>query len=133
MTAKVLLPPGWPRPKGYSNGIAARGRMVFVAGEVGWNPLTEKFEHRDFVGQLRQALLNTRAILAEGGAGPEHVVRQTWYVTDKRAYLAKLAEVGAVWREVMGKAFPCMAAVEVKGLMEDAALVEIETTAIVPD
>ena len=129
---QTLLPPGWPRPKGYSNGILAEGRMVFVAGEIGWNPLTEKFEHKDFVGQLRQALQNTVAILAAGGAKPDHVVRQTWFLTDRKEYLANLAAVGQVWRETMGKVFPAMAAIEVKGLMEAEAKIEIETTAVIP-
>jgi enamine deaminase RidA (YjgF/YER057c/UK114 family) len=129
---QTLLPPGWPRPKGYSNGIAAEGRLVFVAGEVGWNPLTEKFEAEDFIGQFRQALQNIVAIMAEAGARPEHIVRMTWYVTDKREYLANLAAVGEAWRAIMGRVFPCMAAVEVKGLMEPDAKIEIETTAVVP-
>ena len=128
----TLLPPGWPRPKGYANGIAAEGRLVFVAGEVGWNPLTETFEARDFLGQFRQTLLNIVAILAEAGAKPEHVVRMTWYVTDKREYLANLAGVGEAWRAVMGRVFPCMSAIEVKGLMEPEAKIEIETTAVLP-
>jgi len=128
-----LLPPGWPRPKGYSNGIEAQGRLVFVAGEVGWNPLTEKFDAKDFVGQFRQTLNNIVAILAEGGAKPEHIVRMTWYVTDKAEYLANLAGVGEAWRAIIGRAFPCMAAIEVKGLMEPEAKIEIETTAVVPD
>lgn len=129
---QTLLPPGWPRPKGYSNGIAAEGRFVFVAGEVGWNPLTEKFEAKDFIGQFRQTLQNIVAILAEAGARPEHIVRMTWYVTDKREYLANLAAVGEAWRAIMGRVFPCMAAIEVKGLMEPEAKIEIETTAVVP-
>ena len=129
---RTLLPPGWPRPKGYANGITAEGRFVFVAGEVGWNPLTEKMEAKDFVGQFRQTLKNVLAVLAEGGAKPEHMVRMTWYVTDKREYLANLAGVGAAWREVMGRVFPCIAAIEVKGLIEPEAKIEIETTAVVP-
>ena len=129
---RSLLPPGWPRPKGYSNGIEAEGRLVFVAGEVGWNPLTEKFDAKDFVGQFRQTLSNIVAIMAEAGAKPEHIVRMTWYVTDKREYLANLAGVGDAWRAIMGRVFPCMAAIEVKGLMEPDAKIEIETTAVVP-
>jgi enamine deaminase RidA (YjgF/YER057c/UK114 family) len=129
---QALLPPGWPRPKGYANGIAAEGRFVFVAGEVGWNPLTEKFEAKDFVGQFRQALKNIVAILAEGGAAPEHIVRMTWYVTDKREYLASLKGIGEAYRDIIGRNFPCMAAIEVKGLMEPEAKIEIETTAVVP-
>ena len=129
---QTLLPPGWPRPKGYSNGIAAAGKFVFVAGEIGWNPLTEKFEAKDFVGQFRQSLKNIVAIMAEAGAKPEHMVRQTWYVTDKQEYLASLRGVGEAWREIMGRVFPCIACVEVKGLMENDAKVEIETTAVLP-
>jgi enamine deaminase RidA (YjgF/YER057c/UK114 family) len=129
---QTLLPPGWPRPKGYSNGIAAEGRLVFVAGEVGWNPLTEAFDAKDFIGQFRQTLANIVAIMAEAGARPEHIVRMTWYVTDKREYLANLAAVGEAWRAIMGRVFPCMAAIEVKGLMEPEAKIEIETTAVVP-
>lgn len=130
MTRKTLQPPGWPRPKGYANGIAAEGRFVFTAGVVGWNG-NEVFEHQDFVGQFRQALLNTRAILAEGGAAPSDIVRMTCYVTDKSDYLASLAETGAAWREILGKTFPCMAVVEVSALIEDAARIEIETTAVI--
>ncbi|MGH7004558.1 MAG: RidA family protein [Alphaproteobacteria bacterium] len=129
---RTLLPPGWPRPKGYSNGIAAEGKFVFVAGEVGWDPVTEKFPAKDFVGQFRQALKNIVAIMAEGGAKPEHMVRMTWYVVDRAEYLASLKGVGEAWREIMGRSFPCIAAIEVKGLMEAEAKIEIETTAIVP-
>lgn len=128
----ILQPPGWPRPKGYANGIAARGRLVFTAGVIGWTT-EEVFEHRDLAGQFRQALLNTRAILAEGGAEPAHIVRMTCYVTDKRDYIASRAAIGEAWREVLGKVFPCMAVVEVKGLVEDAAKIEIEVTAVVPE
>lgn len=130
MTRKILQPEGWPRPKGYSNGIAASGRMVFTAGVVGWNE-EEKFAAKDLAGQFRQALLNTRAILAEGGARPEHIVRMTCYVTDKREYLASAGEIGAAWRGVLGRVFPCMALVEVVALVEDEAKIEIETTAVV--
>ncbi len=129
---QTLLPPGWPRPKGYANGIATEGKLVFVAGEVGWNPLTEKFDVKDFAGQFRQTLKNTLAILAEAGAGPQHIVRMTWYVTDKREYLANLQAVGDAYREIVGRHYPCMAAIEVKGLMEPEAKIEIETTAVVP-
>jgi enamine deaminase RidA (YjgF/YER057c/UK114 family) len=128
---KTLLPPGWPRPRGYSNGVEAEGRLVFVAGQIGWTP-QGKFEQRTFAGQFRQTLDNTLAVLREAGAGPEHVARMTWYITDKRAYLAALAEIGAIWREKMGRNYPAMAVVEVKALIEDEALVEIETTAVVP-
>ena len=129
---EILQPPGWPRPKGYANGIAATGRFVFTAGVIGWN-VEEKFEHKTLAGQFRQALENTRAILAEGGAQPSDIVRMTCYVTDKREYLASLAEIGAAWREVLGKVFPCMAVVEVSALVEDDAKVEIETTAVVSE
>lgn len=127
---QVLQPPGWPRPKGYANGIAASGQMVFTAGVVGWNA-EERFEHTDLAGQFRQALINTRAILAEGGAEPADIVRMTCYVTDKQEYIVARAAVGDAWREVLGKVFPCMAVVEVSGLIEDEAKVEIETTAVV--
>ena len=129
---EILNPAGWPRPRGYSNGIAATGRMVFVAGMVGWSA-EERFETDDFAGQFRQALENIRAVLAEAGAGPEHVVRMTMYFTSKAEYLAQLKEVGAAWRDVMGRTYPTMAAVEVSALMEDRAKLEIETTAVVPE
>jgi enamine deaminase RidA (YjgF/YER057c/UK114 family) len=127
----VLLPEGWPRPSGYSNGIAASGRLVFVAGQIGWNP-QRQFEARDLVAQVRQTLLNTLAVLEAGGAGPGDVVRMTWFITDKRAYLASLRELGGIWRELFGPHYPAMSVVEVSALIEDAALVEIETTAVVP-
>jgi|TARA_B100000530_G_scaffold327327_1_gene266979 enamine deaminase RidA (YjgF/YER057c/UK114 family) len=126
-----LNPRGWKRPKGYSNGIAAEGRFVFVAGMVGWNA-DEKFESGDFVDQFRSALENTVAVLKEGGAGPEHICRMTMYFTDKQLYLSRLPEVGQAYRDVIGKNFPTMAAVQVVALMEDDAKVEIETTAVVP-
>ena len=128
---KALNPPGWNRPKGYSNGIAAEGRCVFVAGMVGWTA-EEKFESDDFVDQFRLALKNTVAVLGEGGAGPEHICRMTMYFTDKQEYLSRLSEVGQAYRDVIGKNFPTMAAVQVVALMEDRAKVEIETTAVVP-
>ena len=129
---KTLLPPGWPRPKGYANGIAAKGRVIVTAGVVGWNA-QELFETDDLAGQFRQVLLNTLAILAQGGAGPEHVVRMTCYVTDIAAYRAGLAGIGAAWRELMGKNFPVMAVVGVTALVEPKAKIEIETTAMVPE
>lgn len=129
---RALLPPGWPRPKGYSNGIAARGTMIFTAGVVGWDE-EERFVAADLPGQFRQVLANTLAILAEGGAGPEHIVRMTWYIVDRGAYLAALPEIGAIYRELIGKNFPTMAVVEVSGLIEAEALIEIETTAVVPE
>ena len=127
---RTLLPEGWPRPKGYANGVEAEGRLVFVAGQIGWTP-EGRFEERTFAGQFRQTLENTLAVLAEAGAGPEHVARMTWYVTSKPAYLAALGEIGAIWREAMGRNYPAMAVVEVSALMEDEALIEIETTAVV--
>ncbi len=128
---RTLLPPGWPRPKGYANGVEAEGRLVFVSGQVGWTP-EGQFEAKTLPAQFAQTLDNTLAVLREAGAGPEHVVRMTWYITDKRAYLAAQAEIGAIWREKMGKTFPAMAVVGVKALIEDEALIEIETTAVVP-
>ncbi|MEE2996096.1 MAG: RidA family protein [Pseudomonadota bacterium] len=128
---RYLNPPGWKRPKGYSNGILAEGRFVFVAGMVGWNA-EEKFESDNFVTQFRQALVNTVSVLKEGGAGPDDICRMTMYFTDKKEYLTQLTEVGQVYRDVIGMNFPAMAAVQVAALMEDEAKVEIETTAIVP-
>lgn len=130
---EFLQPPDWPRAKGYSNGVAARGKLVFVAGEIGWDPVTEKIEAEDFPGQFRQALKNIVAILDQAGAKPEHIVRMTWFITDKQEYLSALKDVGAAYREVIGKHFPVMAVVEVKGLMEPGAKVEIETTAVIPE
>lgn len=129
---KTLQPEGWPRPKGYSNGISARGRMIFTAGVVGWDE-HESFPEYTLHGQFAQALRNTLAILACDGAGPEHVVRMTTYVIDRSEYLANRDEIGAAWREIMGANYPAMALVEVSGLVEGAAKVEIETTAVVPD
>lgn len=127
----TLLPDGWPRPKGYANGISAQGRLVFVAGMVGWDA-QGVFHSDDFAAQTRQALLNVAAVLREAGAGPEHMARMTWYVTNKAEYLGALREVGQAYREVMGAHYPAMAAVEVSALMEDRAKVEIEVTAVVP-
>lgn len=126
---RVLLPEGWPRPKGYANGVAAEGRQVFVAGQIGWTP--EGVFPEGFAAQFRQTIENTLAVLAEGGAGPEHIVRMTWFVIDKREYVGALREIGAVWRELIGPHYPAMAVVEVKGLIEDAARLEIETTAVI--
>lgn len=128
---RTLLPEGWPRPKGYANGIAAEGRFVFVAGMIGWDE-TGAFPDASFIGQVRRTLESTLAVLKEGGAGPEHVVRMTWYVVDKAEYLASVRELGALWRELFGTHYPAMAVVQVTALMEDAAKVEIETTAVVP-
>ncbi len=126
---RVLHPEGWPRPRGYANGIAAEGRLVFVAGQVGWDE-SQVFRSDDLVEQLRQALKNTLAVLAEAGAGPEQVVRMTCYIVDKRDYLDRSKEIGAVYRALMGQHYPAMAMVEVSALMEDRAKVEIETTAV---
>jgi len=128
----ILLPEGWPRPKGYSNGIAAAGRMIFTSGQVGWNE-NEEFEAKNLVGQVRQTLLNTLAVLKKGGAGPEHIVRITWYITDKQEYIDNLKDIGAAYREVIGRHYPAMALLEVKSLLEDGAKVEIETIAVVED
>ena len=128
---QILQPPGWAKPKGFANGIAATGRQVFVAGQVGWTR-DSKWEAKDFAGQFRQTLQNTLEVLAEAGAKPEHIVRMTWYITDKQEYLASLKEIGAAWRELMGRNYPAMAVVQVVALMEDAAKVEIETTAVLP-
>src|SRR5262245_51910786 len=128
---RVLHPAGWARAKGYANGIAAQGRLVFVGGQIGWNA-EQRFESTDFVAQARQALANIIAVLAEANAGPEHVVRLTWYVVDKREYLESSKALGRAYREVMGRHYPAMSAVEVTALMEDAARVEIEATAVVP-
>lgn len=129
---RVLLPTGWPRPRGYSNGVAARGEMVFVAGMVGWD-VTGRFPSSTLAGQARLALQNIVAVLHEAGAKPEHIVRMTWYVLDKRAYMAAAADLGAAYREIIGSYNAAMSAVEVSALMEDAALVEIEVTAVIPD
>jgi enamine deaminase RidA (YjgF/YER057c/UK114 family) len=128
---KTLLPPGWPRPKGYANGVTATGRMVFVAGMIGWDA-QGVFHTDDMAGQVRQALQNVVDVLKEGGASPEHIVRMTWYVTDKREYLAASAEIGKAFRELIGCFNAAMTAVEVSALIEDRAKVEIEVTAVVP-
>lgn len=125
---RVLLPEGWPRPRGYSNGIAAEGRLIFVAGQIGWTP--DGVFRSGFANQLRQTLANTLAVLAEAGAGPQHIVRMTWFIVDRQEYLANPQEVGAAWRELIGPHYPAMAVVEVKGLIESEARLEIETTAV---
>ena len=130
---KQLLPEGWPRPKGYSNAISVKnGRTIYVAGLVGWNT-NEEFESDRITDQFRTTLENTVAVLKEDDAGPEHIVRMTWYITDKNEYLSNLKEMGAIYRDVMGKNFPAMACVEVSALMEDRAKIEIETTAVIED
>lgn len=130
---QILQPPGWAPPRGYANGVAASGRSVFVAGQIGWNAACQ-FESDDFIAQVRQTLLNIRAVLAEAGAEPRHMTRMTWYLTDKREYIARGREVGAVYREVLGSEYQiAMTAVQVLALMEDRAKVEIEVTAVVPE
>ena len=129
---EILQPPGWPRPKGYANGVAATGRQVFVSGMIGWDA-DGRFQTDDFVGQARQALENIVAVLREAGAGPQHIVRMTWYVLDRREYLDAGPALGAAYRDVIGRNYPSMSAVQVAGLMEERARVEIEVTAVVPD
>lgn len=128
---EVLQPPGWPRPRGYANGIAAEGKLVFVAGQIGWDE-EQRFEGGGLAGQVRRALANVLAVLAEAGGGPENVARMTWYVTDREAYLRELEPIGAAYRELMGRHFPAMAVVVVAGLVEAEAKVEIEATAVLP-
>jgi enamine deaminase RidA (YjgF/YER057c/UK114 family) len=127
----MLQPPGWARPKGYSNGIVASGRMVFVAGQVGWDE-QEVFRTDDLVGQVRQALTNIVAILREAGAEPAHIVRMNWYLADAVEYNARLAEIGAVYRDLIGRHFPAMTALQVAGFVENGAKIEIEVTAMLP-
>ncbi len=129
---KKLQPPEWAEPKGYANGVMARGALIFVGGQIGWNA-AQQFESDDFVAQTGQALRNIVAVLKAGGAGPEHMVRMTWYVVDRVEYINGLKEVGSVYREVMGKNFPAMTCVEVSALVEERARVEIEVTAVLPD
>jgi enamine deaminase RidA (YjgF/YER057c/UK114 family) len=129
---RALQPPGWPPPRGYANGIEARGRLVFVAGQIGWDESGE-FPDGDLPGQVRRTLENVLAVLAEAGAGPGHVARMTWYVTDRDEYVGSLKEIGAAYRDVMGRHFPAMAVVAVTALVEARAKVEIEATAVVPD
>ena len=129
---KHLQPEGWAPAKGYANGIAARGTQIFVGGQIGWNA-QQQFESDDFIAQTAQALRNIVAVLAEAEAGPEHMVRMTWYITDRVEYNARLKELGTVYREVMGRNFPAMTCVQVAALMEARAKVEIEVTAVLPD
>ena len=129
---EILQPEGWAKPIGYANGIAARGKLVFIGGQVGWNG-QQRWETDDFAGQVRQTLQNIVAILAEAGAGPQHITTMTWYFTSRTEYLASLKEVGRAYREVIGKHFPAMAAVEVTALVEERAKVEIQAMAVVPD
>jgi len=129
---RTLQPPGWPRPAGYSNGVAAQGKQIFIAGQIGWDA-QGRFASAQMAGQVKQALENILAILAEAQGRPEHIVRLTWYVTSRDEYYAQLREIGAAYRAVMGKHFPAMSVVQVVALMEAAAKVEIEATAVLPD
>jgi enamine deaminase RidA (YjgF/YER057c/UK114 family) len=132
MSHKTLQPVGWMQPKGYANGIKASGQQIYVGGQIGWNAQCQ-FETDDLVAQIRQALSNCVAVVAAGGGRPEHIVRMTWYLRDKKEYVARLREIGAVYRNVMGRHYPAMSAVQVADLIEDEAKVEIEVTALVPD
>ena len=129
---QMLHPPGWAPAKGYANGVAARGTMIFVGGQIGWNA-EQRFESDDFIAQTRQALANVHAVLACAGASPQHMVRMTWYIVDRVEYNDRLRELGEVYRAVMGKCFPAMTCVEVSALVEARARVEIEVTAVLPD
>ena len=129
---RIVQPDGWPRPRGYANGVLAEGRLLFISGQVAWDE-KEQFASDDIVEQVRQALKNTLTMLEAGGARPEHVARMTWYITDKREYLRRGKEIGAVYRELMGSHYPAMSMVQVSALMEDRAKVEIESTAVIPD
>jgi enamine deaminase RidA (YjgF/YER057c/UK114 family) len=129
---KFLQPPGWPAPKGYANGIATRGTMIFVGGQIGWNA-QQQFESDDFIAQTGQALRNIVEVLRVAGAGPEHMVRMTWYITNRDEYSARLSELGPVYRSAMGRYFPAMTCVQVAALVEARAQVEIEVTAVLPD
>ena len=132
MTNKVLQPEGWIAPKGFSNGIEARGRQIFVGGQIGWNDEC-RFETDDLVAQIKQALQKCVDVVRVAGGGPEHIVRMTWYLEDKKEYVARLKEIGAVYREVMGRNYPAMSAFQIADLVEDEAKVEIEVTAVIPD
>ena len=129
---QTLQPPGWPRPRGYSNGVAAHGRLVFVAGQIGWDE-QYRFQTDDLAGQVRQALRNVVAVLAQAGARPEHIARMTWYLTDKHEYEAAARAIGESYREIIGSHYPAMSVVQVAALLEDRAKVEIEVTAVVPE
>ena len=132
MSTEILQPAEWPRPKGYANGMAARGRMIFISGQVGWDA-QGRFTSDALAGQVKQALSNIARVLEEGGGEPRHLVRLTWYVLSREAYLRDVRDIGAAYREVLGKHFPTMSVVEVRGLVEQQALVEIEATAVIPD
>ncbi len=131
-TRETLQPPGWPRPSGYSNGVMAQGRQVFIAGQVGWDPHSQRFTSATLSIQAAQALRNVLSVLAEAGGNPEHIVRMTWYLTSRAEYIAQLKEIGAAYREIMGKHFPAMSAFEIAALIEPQAKVEIEATAVIP-
>ena len=130
--SRILQPEGWPRPSGYSSGVLAEGRQVFIAGQVGWNPRSGTFESSGLVDQVAQALRNVLAVLAQAQGRPEHIVRMTWYLTSRTEYLAHLDGIGTAYRGIMGKHFPAMTAIEVSGLIEADAKVEIEATAVIP-
>jgi len=132
MSMQILQPPGWAKAKGFSNGIAARGKLVFIAGQVGWTG-EGKWQAHDFAGQFRQALQNIISVLKEANGEPQHIVRLTWYVLDKKEYLGSLREVGLAYRQLMGRHYPAMAVVQVGGLIEDQARLEIEATAVIPE
>lgn len=129
---EFLEPEGWAKPKGYANGTKAKGELIFIAGQIGWNA-EQQFETDDFAAQVDQALRNVAAVCRAGGAEPSHITRMTWYITDKPAYLASLKQIGASWKAIMGRHFPAMAVVAVSALMEDRAKVEIEATAVIPE
>jgi enamine deaminase RidA (YjgF/YER057c/UK114 family) len=128
---RILQPPSWAKPRGYSNGVAASGSIIFISGQIGWDEQCQ-FQTNDFVGQARQALANVLAVLAECGGRPEHIARLTWYVVDRQEYLSSSKALGKVYQELMGKHYPAMTVVQVSALMEDAARVEIEATAVIP-
>ena len=132
MSHKTLQPEGWIPPKGYANGVEARGRQIYVCGQIGWNAQC-KFETDDLVAQIKQALMNCVAVVGTADGGPEHIVRMTWYLKNKKEYVARLKEIGATYREVMGHNYPAMSAVQIADLIEDEAKVEIEVTAVIPD
>lgn len=129
---EIIQPEGWPRPSGYSNGVAATGRVIAIAGQIGWNPATQQFASEDFVAQVSTALENVVTVLQAAGAAPRDVVRLTWYITDRAAYVQNTARIGEVYRAVFGKNYPAMSVVVVAGLIEEKALVEIEATAVIP-
>ncbi|MCC8942683.1 RidA family protein [Bradyrhizobium ivorense] len=130
--SEILQPEGWAKPIGYANGVAARGKQIFIAGQIGWNGQCQ-FESDDLVAQIGQTLRNIVAVAAAGGAGPEHIVSMTWFLLDRKEYSARLKEIGVVYRDAMGRRFPAMTAIQVSGLIEDRAKVEIQAIAVVPD